>query len=118
MLQSAIFEFTRKSSVPNRKSEVQQITTTMAGQVSIKDGKNTNPDPLEEVDSFHKELLKAGKAFEQGKKPAGTYRSNWHTSVDDQTMTDPDGKTTYICKHKTEMTSSYSHTQGNGCIIQ
>ena len=67
--------------------------------------------------SFHTDLLRAGKDYEQQKnKPKGTYKSDWKTSVDDQTVKDSDGKVTHtISSHKTEMSSSYSH--GNGCAI-
>ena len=71
------------------------------------------------MSSFHKELLKAGKEFEQlQNKPSGTYKSNWSTSVEDKTMRDANGSTSYISTHRTEMSASYSHEKkDDGCKI-
>ncbi|KAK3782999.1 hypothetical protein RRG08_015339 [Elysia crispata] len=76
-------------------------------------------DIFEEAGSFHKELIKAGKEYEQShQKARGTYNSTWHTSVDDKTMKDPDGRISRVSSHRTEMSASYSHKQESSCVIQ
>lgn len=76
-----------------------------------------------ELDSFHKELLLAGKEFERlQSKPAGTYKSSWNTTVEDKTVRDTKGNATYISVQRTQMSASYSYNnqkndKNEDCVI-
>ncbi|GFO48144.1 hypothetical protein PoB_007464900 [Plakobranchus ocellatus] len=92
--------------------------------MSEKEAKKSSNDgalgEFHEATSFHKELLKAEKAFEKNnKKPSGKYDSKWNTGINDRTIKDPEGNVTCISEQTTQMSSSYSYSKSeSGCSIQ
>ncbi|GFN79516.1 hypothetical protein PoB_000602200 [Plakobranchus ocellatus] len=93
----------------------------MSGQMTPSNNSgNSNLSQYHEATSFHRELVKAEKAFEKGKKkPVGNFSSKWHTQVNDRTEKDPDGRVTCVSEQTTQMSSSYSYKKNDGgCTVQ